>query len=891
MKSSVLKIVLLTVLLISTTALFASDSTRISLKKDVPRGEEIRMTWELKGIDDSKRGYNLGYRSKLVIKNLSNQIFNGSNWAIYFHQPMPVKAGSETGNVKITHVNGDYYKIEPTAKFTRLKQGEECALEYLSNFRMIKMQGAPTGFYIVYSDRNENEYKPENILDVRKVLIRSEQTTLHANDHVPYPTGAHIYAKNEAINHLIKDSLSKIIPTPYQTYKQQGSYSVEKELSIAYHSDFKNEAEFLAEKLIADIGLKVNVFEGDSGSVVLVKRKMESKFTGIGSYELKISNDGISIYGWNPTSIFYGVQSLRAIIPVEAYLKKVEEITLNNVFIHDEARFEYRGMHLDVARNFNSKETVFKLLDLMAFYKLNKFHFHITDDEGWRLEIPGLPELTDVGAKRGHTTDEMDMLMPALGSGPFSDDVDSYGSGYYTTSDFIEILEYAKARHIEVIPELDFPGHARAAIVSMKSRYEKLLQKGKKRKAKKYMLHDPKDGSRYRTVQRFNDNVVCPCRKSTYRFIEKVVDEVEAMYKLAGLKLENLHIGGDEVPHPMGDDPDHGAWRFSPICNEFLKKHEAYDKPEELYYYFVDQLSLMLEGKGIKVAGWEEVAMKKSVDAEGDYVIENNQEFKARGVVPYTWNNIWGWGGEDRAYKLANDGYKVVIAGASNNYYALAYDKNPMEPGYYWGGFVDTKRSWQQVPLNIYNEDATTRDGNPITDYKQNKTRLTEEGAKNIKGIQGQMWSETLLGEATMEYCVFPKILGLVERTWSKDPLWTSIEKDSSRVAAQDEDWSDFASRLGYFELPRLTYLNGGVKYRIAAPGVIVEDSVLKVNMNYPGFVCKYTTDGSEPNASSIVYTNPVKVWGRVVKVIAFNAKGDKSLVTEVFIDNRIMEN
>jgi hexosaminidase len=883
-KSSVFRILIFLVLLMYPPFLHSSDSISNILLKNVPRGKSIQITWELINNPVNAKNGQKGYLSRLLIRNLSDAVLKGNNWTIYFHQTMHVSSGTESNNVKITHINGDYYKLEPTPEFIPLIKGEVSIIEYLSDILMIKMQGAPHGFYIVYSDDNGNEFEPENILDIKKVLIRPEQTRMHLNDNIPYPTGAYIYAQNKEINHADKNALTQVLPTPYFLKVNSGKFRIRKELHIAYNFDFKNEAKFLAEKLEVDLALIVNLSEGDNGDIVLKKKTLNSDYTGIGKYEVTISTEGVIISGENPVSVFYGIQSFRAAIPIEAYQKPLDDIYINNLFIHDEARFEYRGMHLDVARHFNSKAVVLKLLDLMAFYKLNKFHFHITDDEGWRLEIPGLPELTDVGAKRGHTKDELDMLIPALGSGPFTDE-GTYGSGFYTTSDFIEILKYAKARHIEVIPEIDFPGHARAAIVSMKSRYERYLKAGDRIKAEMYMLHDPMDVSRYRSVQRFNDNVICPCQKSTYKFIDKVLDEVSDMYKKAGLELKNLHIGGDEVPHPMGDDLEHGAWIGSPICQELLSKNKEYSKPEELYYYFTERFNSILWERGIETGGWEEIAFKKTKNSTGDFAIKSNDKLKRKGVVPYTWNNIWGWGGEDRAYKLANDGYKVVIAGASNNYYALSYNKNPLEPGYYWGGFVDTKRSWQQVPMNIYNEEATTRDGNLVEQgYKDDMVRLTKEGARNIKGIQGQMWSETVIGEKMMEYYIFPKILGLVERAWAKDPDWTSINNDSSRVVAQDKDWSKFASRLGYFELPRLNYLNGGVNYRIAAPGVVVENGILKVNMNFPGFICRYTTDGTEPNLESAIYLKPIAVEGNVVKVIAFSGRGDVSLVTEVVV-------
>src|SRR5262249_30470290 len=147
------------------------------------------------------------------------------------------------------------------------------------------------------------------------------------------------------------------------------------------------------------------------------------------AYQLTIDPDsGIDIVGTDSAGVFYAIQSLRSWLPVEAYRGTNRELSLDAARIHDAPRFRYRGLHLDVARNFQSKQTVEKLLDLMAFYKLNRLHLHLTDDEGWRIEIRALPELTEIGGYRGHTLDELDHLLPSQGSGPFADPKVSSGS-------------------------------------------------------------------------------------------------------------------------------------------------------------------------------------------------------------------------------------------------------------------------------------------------------------------------------------------------------------------------------------------------------------------------------------------------------------------------------
>ena len=146
---------------------------------------------------------------------------------------------------------------------------------------------------------------------------------------------------------------------------------------------------------------------------------------------------------------------------------------LAQLSIQDAPRFDYRGVMVDVARNFHSKDAILATLDQMAAYKMNKLHLHLTDDEGWRLEIPGLPELTEVGSNRCFDLEEKSCLLPQLGSGSTSD---NFGSGYFSKADYVEILKYAKARNIEVIPEIDMPAHARAAVISMEARYNRLIE-------------------------------------------------------------------------------------------------------------------------------------------------------------------------------------------------------------------------------------------------------------------------------------------------------------------------------------------------------------------------------------------------------------------------------
>ncbi|MGL4995410.1 MAG: family 20 glycosylhydrolase, partial [Deefgea sp.] len=315
------------------------------------------------------------------------------------------------------------------------------------------------------------------------------------------------------------------------------------------------------------------------------------------AYSLDITADTITITGASAHGVFNALQSLRQLFPIAAFLNPQSTLAVPCGKVVDAPRFAYRGMHLDVGRNFSSKESVLRLLDCMALYKLNQFHFHVTDDEGWRLEIPSLPELTEIGSKRGFTQNEHHNLVPCFGSG--GDVSNAAGTGFYTREDFIEILKFATARHIEVVPEIDVPGHARAAIKAMNMRYSRLMQTGNETEAKQYLLCDFDDASEYESVQLWHDNVICIGQESCYNFIETVLHDIQAMYQAAGAPFTTMHTGGDEVPH--------GAWEKSPICQAFMKE-QGMTTILELQNYFLARYRDLLKKYGLVFGGWEEIA-------------------------------------------------------------------------------------------------------------------------------------------------------------------------------------------------------------------------------------------------------------------------------------------
>ena len=569
-----------------------------------------------------------------------------------------------------------------------------------------------------------------------------------------------------------------------------------------------------------------------------------------------------------PAGIFYGIQSLKRIVSHNNFRHPEKTLAIRKCIVEDKPRFEYRGLHLDVSRNFHSKEDVTRLIDQMALYKLNKLLITLTNDEGWRIEIPGLPALTEVGGRRGHTTDELDMLHPSYGSGPHPDQDKSPGSGHYTRSDFQKILRHAHSNHIEVIPEIDFPGHSRAAILAMKARSNKLKNGELKQGESEFVLHDENDNSRYVSAQGYSDNVLCVCRTSTYSFVEKVISELNTIYNDAGLKLQKLHTGGDEVPV--------GSWTESPLCRDLVANDPQLASTNDLNAHFLKKLHDILSRYEISLAGWEEVTLNS--DHQGHNTTSINTDFVSSGVTAYVWNSVWGWGREDMAYRLANLGCDVVMCNSMALYFDMAYNRHPAEPGLTWSGTVDTKDAYGFEPLDMFVVATNDVYGNPLDkQYLESRVRLLPDSTHNIKGLQGQVWSETIHSRAAMDYMIFPKLLGLAERSWAPQPDWARSMTENERANAFEQAWCDFANRTGQVELPLLDVLFEGIQYRISPPGISSDGASVRANIELPGLDIRYTVDGSNPTAESNLYSGPVATRGQEPVFRAFATTGRAS--------------
>jgi hexosaminidase len=343
---------------------------------------------------------------------------------------------------------------------------------------------------------------------------------------------------------------------------------------------------------------------------------------------------------------------------------------------------------------------------------------------------------------------------------------------------------------------------------------------------------------------------------------------MKVTYEQAGVPFDFIHTGGDEVPG--------GVWTKSPECVKLLQKHPEIGEPQNLQGYFLGRLIEVLRKYDLTIGGWEEVAMLISKDGWIP-----NPAFVGQKVVPFVWNSLGS--NLNLGYRLANAGYPVVLCNVNNFYFDLAYNADPKEPGLYWGGFVDTRKAFDYIPYDIFKSSLWDNRGRPVVPEMayRDLERLKPGARKNIMGLQAELWSETLKNPGMLEYDAVPKLLGFAERAWSQAPAYETIDNTAARIKAVDAAWNVFVNKVGQYEFPRLDHIFGGFNYRIAPPGARVENGMLYANMDFPGFVIRYTTDGSEPMKDSPVYTEPLKVSGSV-KLAAFNNLGRASRAVEV---------
>lgn len=785
-------------------------------------------------------------QASLTLTNLDSKPLPASGWSIYFNCIAGVELGSTESHIAFEQVTGTLFRLRPTAEFKELGIGQTVKFSYFHPEIMIKSDKGPKGPYLVFDDAPKVGHA---IVDYQiQALFRPEQLGAAPHNHNSVVTAEELFQRNEVIVDIAENVLPPVFPTPLHFERRSGTLhwstlpDVKADKKLAYEVA-------LAKKLLAPYFVLRSV-----SSAIIAQPALHLIVASIAgqtspeAYELNVDPiTGVTLTGNSTAGVARGLQSLRSLLPIQA--QPQNGLLLPALSIIDAPRFEYRGLLLDVARNFQSKESVFRLLDLMARYKLNKFHFHLTDDEGWRLEIASIPELTSIGARRGHTLDSMQFLPPAYGSGP--DVRDTHGSGFYSANDYIEILKYADARHIEVIPEIEMPGHARAAVKAMESRFRTYAKMGR-RDAAKYLISDLDDESTYKSAQLYTDHVMNPGMPSTYVFIERVVAEVAALYQRAGVKLHTIHVGGDELPN--------GAWEKSPASLAMMKRLKL-ASTTELWNYFYKRVDQILYKNGLFASGWEELGARK-VKLYGDDKLIPNPLFAQRGFNLFVWNNLDGV--EDLAYRLANAGYSTVLAPATNLYFDMAHNKNPEEPGVNWAAYTDLDTVFDFIPFDYIRKSLTD------STHMPGKDGLTDYGQRNILGLEGTLFSETMREPARIDYLLMPRMLALAERAWAANPAWAQETVATKIEQLHASAWSIFVNQLGKQVLPRLDAEQLDVQYRIPPPGLKIIDHKVFVNHQLPGFSLRYSIDESEPTCKGFVASSRTPILIRsIIQVVA----------------------
>src|SRR6266568_1956614 len=797
--------------------------------RDVAAQTSLQLRWELVG--DSITNEWSASRAVFTLTNRGPKVLPPSGWAIYYNALHGAQPGSVGAGFTIEDLPGDLHRLVPGAGFAGLARGASVRIPYVTNL-LLNRSFVPQGPYIVFDDAKD-------------VGVPLSDYLAAPFEHASVASPEKQFALDSAIRDLPASDVPPVFPTPVELTKGAGALRLTAMPPVEAPEALRSEAAFVADYLRLYFGTT----QKRSGPPLRLEVGAVEGQTSPEAYSLVVDTvQGIRIVGASPAGVFYGLQSLRSVLPAPTPRTGV---VLPAIQVVDAPRFGYRGFMLDVARNFHQKPLVLRTLDLLARYKLNVFHIHLTDDEGWRVEIPSLPELTAVGARRGHTLDSSRFLQPAFGSGPQVDR--PWGSGFFSHADYVEIVRYAAARHIEIIPEIEMPGHARAAIKAMQANQQ-------------YRLTDPDDRSVYASVQGYPDNVMNPALESTYRFIERVVGDLVAMHREAGASLRHIHMGGDEVPA--------GVWVGSPAVQAYMQAH-GLTNVDDLWFAFYGRVEQILKAQGLTPSGWEEIAVRKT-QRDGHQVNIPNPDFTARGWRAYVWNNVAGWGAEDLAYRLANGGYDVVMSPVTNLYFDLAWNQNPEETGLDWGGYIDLRKPFEFIPLDYYRNARVDRRGNPLDPAAfVGKDRLTDYGRAHIVGIQADLWSETLGGEGRVEYMLLPRLFALAERAWAPDPEWATERDPAKSEALYREAWSRFVNVVGQRELPRLDREVPGLNYRIPTPGLKAEGSVVRCSVELPGFALRYTTDGSEPTVRSALVRGPIPLHG-TVRVAAFNGAGRK---------------
>lgn len=539
-----------------------------------------------------------------------------------------------------------------------------------------------------------------------------------------------------------------LIPYPVDVKQEKGSYPLKSTMTVSSNFPEWNQPRlfnYLKAELKKQYGITVEkAAKGQTGDIRFSMMRMPT--SGKPAYQLEVSTQGISITSNFEEPAFHAIQTLLQLMPADPAAKK--EIPFVAVFDH--ARFQYRGMHLDVSRHFFPVSFIKRYIDYLAYHKLNTFHWHLTDDQGWRIEIKKYPRLTSVGAYRNGT-----IIGRYPGTG---NDNQRYGD-FYTQEEIKEVVQYAADHFITVIPEIEMPGHASAAIAA----YPTLscFPGESTRHPADCAWSGDTTGKQVQQTWGVFEDVFCAGKDNTFNFLQDVIDEVLTLFP-----SRYIHVGGDESPKDN--------WKRCPLCQQRIKDQHLKDE-HELQSYFIQRMEKYLNSKGRTLIGWDEIL-------EG-------------GLAPKA--IVMSWRGEQGGIDAARQKHNVIMTPGNPVYFD--YSQSEKEDSVTIGGYNPLERVYAYEPV---------------------PRELTAEEGTYVLGAQANLWTEYITNPRKVEYMIFPRMSALSEVLWSPKEKrdWNDFEKRLQTQFKRYELWGANYSKA-YYEL-RATVLptNGydGIRWQIA---------------------------------------------------------------------------
>ena len=590
-----------------------------------------------------------------ALKNNSDKVLD--DFLICFSLLSPIK--SVDNCLVITRVGG-YVEISQLNK-SPLLPGEEWSFKYAyeySRHRPLNHTWSPQGVFV-------------KLLDGTIISVYVDDL------HLQTFSSSEPIAQNSS-NKSIEKSL-RLVPHPREWIPSAGVCNLTQPLDLSL-----NDSEMITRAVSAasELGerLSLNILSSKNKDLIGSNTKLiikAQKLIASSSYKLVITSDVIELNAGDEQGLFYGLVTLLQLN--QTYHKLIPCGT-----IIDQPRFDWRGQHLDCARHFYAIESILKLLDLMSLFKLNKFHWHGTDDEAFRFKLDSNPELATATAKRGNNL----LVPPIFGSGP------NPTGGCYGSSDIKRVIERASSNYIDVMPEFDLPGHNLSLIQLFPT------------------TRDPGDKSNEVSIQGYFQNTLNPAMPETFLLIEPLIDDLCNLFP-----GDYIHLGGDEVA------PE--SWKNSPAVEALKTKYDL-ETNKDVASWFINKLSAKVESNGKKTAAWQEAE-------EGSYHEKRSDK------LLFSWQNL------ESGYKLARKGFKVVLCPAEHIYFDMAQSQTYSDRGVNWAAIVSLEDTvdWQIIPSD------------------------EPELESNIEGMQGHLWSETILKDSDMESMLCPRILGLSESAWT----------------------------------------------------------------------------------------------------------------------------